>query len=227
MSRLIIALALMAWVSSTAQADNVYTLDFDATPVAGQFTTGGASTGVGFTNSAGVGGTNGAVISFDSSGFSTGLFADIDLFNNPGFLQKTPTSTSLSDYEFSFDAFATGFAPGVNSVFAQARFEFGPDVFVNNVTIPGGITDQVQTFTFGLDSDPSLTTVPAAFFGGGTAPRPTFQIQILGVENDFVDTSSTLVLDNFQITQVNSVPEPSSIAVILGFAGLALRRRRR
>jgi len=232
MSRLIIALALMAWVSSTAQADNVYTLDFDATPVAGQTTTGGASTGVNFMNSDGVGGTNGAVISFDSGGFSTGLFADIDLFNNPGFLQQTPTSTSLSDYFLSFDILATGFAPGVTSFTGttQASFDVGnfgaTNTFLSNVPFGASVTDQFTTITIPLGTG---TVNPADFLTTDNADRPRFTLSLLGVDNGQFgeDTDNTFVLDNITLVEVSAVPEPGSfLLVAIGITGLATRRRR-
>lgn len=240
MSRIFVVLGFLVFLATPADAQVIYSLDFDSNPNGLPEFAGPGGQDSNPMSSIIVGATGNAVeITFDptfagndpanpiapTAFRSASVFAQLG--DNNVDLLNAGTSTSLSDYEFSFDALATGFAPGMNSIFAQARFQFGPDVFVNNITIPGGVTDQLQSFSFSLASDPNLTTVPAAFFGGASAPRPTFQVQILGVQNAFDDTSSTLVLDNFQITQVNSVPEPSSIAVFLGFAGLALRRRRR
>lgn len=231
MSRFFFALGLLAIMTTAAKADlTIFELNFDSstTPAFSQ-TTGnsdaGGNQGFSLTNTAGVGGSNGALITFDSTGaFSTGFFTQLnDQLPGSNDILNTPTSTNLSDYEFSFDVLATGFAPGATSAGGQAFFQFtGGNVLPNTPLFPE-VTDQFQTITFNLGPG---TIDPNTFFTSGS--RPTFQVELLGVVPDFGgDAGNTLVLDNFRIKQVVAIPEPSSIALFsIGIAGLALRRRR-
>jgi len=187
-------------LSSTATADTIiYELNFDSstTPAFSQVTGNsdtGAAPGFTITPGAGVGGSNGVVINFDTTGaFSTGFFTQLNN-QSPGSddLLATPTSANQSDYFYSFDVRATGLAPGVTSAGGQSFFQFGSTLAPNS-TLPQEVTDVFQTISIPLNA---ATIDPATFFTAGN--RPTWQVELLGVVNDFGgDADNTFVLDNF------------------------------
>lgn len=219
MSRLFIALGMALTISATAKADTViYCVDFDTSSTEFEQTTGSAPSSLSVSNTAGVGGTSGAEVTFDTttSPFSTGFFGDL----LPSALINAPTSTSAADYSFSFDVRATGFDTGFSSQGGQAMFQIDGSTPISNTPIT--ITDTFQTITLGFGSG---TIDPSIFLAANG--RPTFQVELLGLNSFGQDTGNTLVIDNLKITVAEAVPEPGSLLVLsMGIVGLASRRRR-
>ena len=192
--------------------------DFDTSSTEFEQTTGSAPSSLSVSNTAGVGGTSGAEVTFDTttSPFSTGFFGDL----LPSALINAPTSTSAADYSFSFDVRATGFDTGFSSQGGQAMFQIDGSTPISNTPIT--ITDTFQTITLGFGSG---TIDPNIFLAANG--RPTFQVELLGLNSFGQDTGNTLVIDNLKITVAEAVPEPGSLLVLsMGIVGLASRRRR-
>ena len=227
MYRIFATLTLLTAFSSTATAGLIFELDFDSTTPEFSQTTGNSDTGTapGFSivAGAGVGGSNGVVIDFDTTGaFSTGFFTQLrDQLPGNNDILTTPTSTNQSDYFYSFDVRATGFLPGVTSAGGQSFFQFNGNMSPNQ-PLSTGVTEEFQTFSIFLDPG---TINPNTFFTSGS--RPTWQVELLGVINNFgEDNNNSLVLDNFRLNQVKTVPEPSSLFLLAaGIAGFVRRRR--
>lgn len=231
MSRFFFALGLLAIMTTAAKADlTIYELNFEPGGSVPAFSGlgGSAQNSSSFTtiNNAGVGGSNGAEVTFDTTDPTVDSLAFFTQLNNQTAgsvdLINVPTSTNLADYFLSFDVLATGFVPtDMDGIFGQALFQVNGSTLLPNQNI--NVTDQFQSFSIPLGTG---TFDPNDLISLGQ--RPTFQVQIIGLQNNFgQDADNTFVLDNFRIKQVVAIPEPSSIALFsIGIAGLALRRRR-
>ncbi|QDT06480.1 hypothetical protein K227x_48900 [Rubripirellula lacrimiformis] len=207
---------LVCLVAVPCSAGVVYDLNYDTTtPTYDQADPGSIATII-IPNSSGVAGTTGLQINFDTTApsptepgpFSVSYFANV---NTGTFV--APTSTSLSDYVFSFDAKVAGQTASDPS--GQATFR------ANGIEYVFGYapTSAWETFSFVLGSG---TIAPVA----DLTVAPQFKINLLGISSKFGnDTDNTLFVDNFRLTEVTAVPEPSSALALIGVVGAAIGYR--
>ena len=225
LSIVMLTIAGLSLSSLPTFGDLVYDLNYDVTtPTYHQFDFGGPKTLS--TATGGVTG-NAARLEFDNSGsiFSLSYFAEINPFEI-----NTPDSALASDYEFSFDVKAEGLKSGVTSAGGQTEIRLGDAKFQANYNATATYT----TLTFNLGA---MTSVGGTFDLSDvttTMVKPQFKVNLLrsGLSiTDMFDTDAGNVLrfDNFQLTQLSAVPEPSAFLAftLFGICVTAAGRRKK
>ena len=221
LSIVMLTIAGLSLSSLPTFGDLVYDLNYDVTtPTYHQFDFGGPKT-----LSTTTGGVTGdaAKLEFDNSGsiFNLSYFAEI----NPTEI-NTPTSALASDYEFSFDVKAEGLDSGVTSAGGQAEIRLGDARFQANYNATATYT----TLTFNLGA---MTSIGGTFDLSDvttTPTKPQFKVNSLGLTGKFgADAGNVLRFDNFQLTQLSAVPEPSAFLAftLFGICVTAASRRKK
>jgi len=231
---LIVFTAILLVGSTSVSAGVIYSADFESGTVEG-FTDGAFSnTGGGagpnadsptvdaFGPTGGLGGTSGGLelgtIMFDSDNNPSwaGTQVSSPAIPGSGFAGLSPSNVTIG---FDFSVIAD---PGVNGTL---RFELreGSNGATHGINIPvTDITGGETNFSFTLDQNTQ---------NGFTAFDVNENYQIfVQVPQDWALSGSErnvdLVMDNFSLTMPMSVPEPTSVGLVM-FAGLGLVARRR
>jgi hypothetical protein len=171
----------------------------DTAPTDALFWTGENGTTIRRTDTGGVSGSAGGIISNTTPVSATG-----PLTQNTGFAGGDPVIGGLL-YTFSFDSQRTFINGGVFQAQLVARDDANaPLGFPINVTLTAG--------SAGFETFSQDFTAPA-----GTT---RFEINFFAITGADAGSSSSVVVDNVQI-----VPEPTACALLLGGMGLLARRR--
>lgn len=185
-----------------------------------------AITTISYPAATGLDGSTALQVQFDTTGvspsdgnpwFSTSYFTNLS-----NSFVAAGVSDDADDYVYSFDYSVEGFAAGQSSVFTQVRIQLDDARFESSLNA----TATPQTFSMKLsDMTLSAGTFSAADLLTGTRQA---RVAFLDISNRFgQDTDNFFRLDNFRLTEVTAIPEPSSMLMFAAVGMVCLLRRRR